>query len=396
MRDRTGEAGYNKEQRETDKNSEKEAVILNQKQGDIKEPEKVSVSSVQKVHQAGQPEAPGKKKPEKKTEKKKETSVCTPDITRGHFKQEVTKEKFKKIPSRSDGLMLEVLQVVPRDKVKGIVQIAHGMQEHKERYLDFMSYLASEGYACIAHDHRGHGESVKDPSDLGYFYDQKAEAIVDDLNDVQDYMRIRYPHVPVYLLGHSMGSLIVRKYLKKYDDRISGLILSGPVYNNPGAKAGLNLVKAMATLRGDHFISASVQKMVDGSFDRHIEGDQKNRWLSHNEESVQAFNDDEKCGFPFTLNGYGNLLQLVLDVYDKKGWQLKNPDLPVLFLGGEEDPVIGSPEEFQKTVQSLKDMGYNNVQSRLYPNMRHEILNEINRRQVYEDILTFLEKEKSV
>ena len=86
----------------------------------------------------------------------------------------------------------------------------------------------------------------------------------------------------------------------------------------------------------------------------------------------------------------------MLDVYDKKGWQLKNPDLPVLFLGGEEDPVIGSPEEFQKTVQSLKDMGYNNVQSRLYPNMRHEILNEINRRQVYEDILTFLEKEKSV
>lgn len=309
-------------------------------------------------------------------------------------KQEITREKFKKIPSRSDGLMLEVLLVVPKGKVKGIVQIAHGMQEHKERYVDFMSYLAMEGYACVAHDHRGHGGSVKDPADLGYFYDQTAEAIVDDLNDVQDYIRVRYPNVPVCLFGHSMGSLISRKYLKKYDDRIDGLILSGPVYNNPAAQAGLNLVKAIALLRGDRYISERVQKMVDGSFDKNIEGTQKNRWLSHNEDSVDAFNEDEKCSFPFTLNGYQNLLQLVLDVYDKKGWQLKHPDLPVLFLGGEEDPVIGSPKEFEKTVQALRDRGYTNIQSKLYPDMRHEILNEINRRQVYEDVITFLEKEK--
>lgn len=284
--------------------------------------------------------------------------------------------------------------MVPKGPVKGIVQIAHGMQEHKERYVDFMSYLASEGYACIAHDHRGHGESVRNPNDLGYFYDQTAEAIVDDLNDVQDFIKIRYPHVPVCLFGHSMGSLIVRKYLKKYDDRIDTLILSGPVYNNPGAKTGLHLVKAMAALRGDHMVSSMIQKMVEGSFDKNIEGTQKNRWLSHEEENVKAFNEDDKCGFPFTLNGYQNLLQLVLDVYDPRGWQLKNPDLPVLFLAGKEDPVIGSPDEFQKTVQSLRDMGYTNVKSKLYPNMRHEILNEVNRRQVYEDIRTFLDKEK--
>ena len=300
-------------------------------------------------------------------------------------------EKYRKVKSKADGLDLEILEVIPEGKVKGIVQIVHGMQEHKERYLHFMEFLAAHGYACIAHDHRGHGNSVKDVEDRGYFYDEKGEAIVEDINDVIEDLKKRYPDVPVYMLGHSMGSLVVRKYLKKHDDKISRLIITGPVWNNPASGPGLALVKILSRLQGGKKVSPFVEKISNGSFDKGIPGTEKNRWLSANEENVKSFNDDPHSGFPFTLNGYQNLLQLVRDVYDPKGWQMKNPDIPVYFLGGEQDPVIGSPKEFDNTVQKLKDKGYTNVSKKLYPHMRHEILNETNRMEVYEDILKFLE-----
>ena len=303
-------------------------------------------------------------------------------------------ETYRKVKSKSDGLDLEILEVIPEGKVKGIVQIVHGMQEHKERYLHFMEYLAAHGYACIAHDHRGHGNSVKDVQDRGYFYDEKASAIVEDINDVAEDLRRRYPNVPVYMLGHSMGSLVVRKYLKKHDDKISKLIITGPVWNNPASGPGLGLVRILDKLRGGKTVSPFVEKISNGSFDKKIPGDTKNRWLSVNEDNVNDFNNDPANGFPFTLNGYKNLLQLVRDVYSPKGWQMKNSGLPVLFLGGEQEPVIGSPKEFDNTVQKLKDRGYTDVSKKLYPNMRHEILNETHRMEVYEDILKFLEGEE--
>lgn len=303
-------------------------------------------------------------------------------------------EKRRKVRSKADGLPLDVVEVIPdQGEVRGIFQIVHGMAEHKERYLHFMNYLADHGYACIAHDHRGHGKSVKDISDLGFFYeDENGDAVVEDVAEVVKDLRFRYPHVPVFLFGHSMGSLIVRKFIKNHDDEIDGLVVCGAVYENPGAKTGLNLVKKMSRLLGEKNHSKLVQRLVDGSFDQAIEGDLKNRWLSVNEDNVQAFNEDERCGFPFTLNGYQNLLALVMDVYDDQGWKMKNPDLPVFFIAGKEDPVIGSPEEFEKTVNKLRKHGYRCVGSKLYPNMRHEILNEINRKQVYEDILKFIEE----
>ena len=303
-------------------------------------------------------------------------------------------ETYRKVKSKSDGLDLEILEVIPEGKVKGIFQIVHGMQEHKERYLHFMEYLAAQGYACIAHDHRGHGNSIRDVQDRGYFYDEKASAIVEDINDVAEDLRRRYPDVPVYMLGHSMGSLVVRKYLKNHDEKIQKLVITGPVWNNPASGPGLGLVKILNRLRGGKTVSPFVEKISTGSFDKKIPGETKNRWLSVNEDNVSDFNSDPANGFPFTLNGYKNLLQLVRDVYSPKGWQMKNPDLPVLFLGGEQDPVIGSPKEFDNTVQKLKDRGYAHISKKLYPNMRHEILNETNRMEVYEDIVKFLEGEK--
>lgn len=299
-------------------------------------------------------------------------------------------ERYRKVKSPADQLVLDVVDVVPNGEVKGVVQIVHGMQEHKERYLPFMEYLAHEGYVCVAGDHRGHGKSVKNEKDLGYFYDETADAIVEDLDAISAHVRLEYPHLPFFMIGHSMGTLVARKYLKNHDKNLDALILSGPVYENPKAGAGKMLVDVLRKYKGDRHISKRVAKMVEGSFDKGIKGDMPNRWLSVNEENVKTFNNDPLCGNPFTLNGYHNLLQLVQDVYSDEGWKVRNPNLPILFAAGEDDPVIGGKEEFAKLVQSLKDKGYTNVSSHLYSEMRHEILNEINRKQVYEDFEHFL------
>ena len=301
-------------------------------------------------------------------------------------------QQFRKVKSKHDELMLDVMEVIPdHEPVKGIVQIVHGMQEHKERYLAFMEYLAQHGYACIASDHRGHGQSVRHRKDLGYFYDETGDAIVDDLHTVCADLRLRYPHVPVFMIAHSMGTLIARKYLKTNDRDLSGLILSGPVYENPAASAGEKLIHLIERYRGDHYISSRISKMVEGSFDKHFKGTQKNRWLSSDSSSVESFNQDELCGRPFTLNGYKNLMILVQDAYNPKGWAVKNPDLPILFAAGQDDPVIGNEKEFNEMQEFLKARGYRDVQGKLYPDMRHEILNEVDRRQVFEDFYHFLE-----
>ena len=122
-----------------------------------------------------------------------------------------------KIKSACDELMLDVLTIFPKGEIKGIVQISHGMAEHKERYIPFMEFLSQNGYVTVIHDHRGHGKSIKAKKDLGYFYEEKAEYIVEDLHQITNFIKNKYPNQKVILLGHSMGSMLVRKYIKKYD-----------------------------------------------------------------------------------------------------------------------------------------------------------------------------------
>ena len=130
------------------------------------------------------------------------------------------------IASHHDNLQLSVLAVCP-EKPKAVVQMAHGMCEHKERYLSFMRFLAAHGYAAFLNDHRGHGESVLDQADLGYFYDGGARALIDDMHLLTEHIRGEYPSLPIALFGHSMGSLAVRCYTKRYDKEISSLIVCG-------------------------------------------------------------------------------------------------------------------------------------------------------------------------
>ena len=297
-----------------------------------------------------------------------------------------------KIKSNQDGLELDVSFTKPEGEIKGIVQISHGMAEHKERYYPFMEYLASCGYICIIHDHRGHGASVKKQEDLGYFYDDKAEYIVEDLHQITTYIKEKYPDKKLILFGHSMGSMVVRKYIKKYDKDIDKLIVCGSPSQNPYLGLALIVVKILKTFKGEYHRSNLIQKLAFGLYNKKIENPiSENAWVCANEDTVREYDKDELNGFVFTLNGFQNLFTLMKDIYSKEKWNLNNKALPIFFIAGEDDPVIVSSKDWQKAQDFLKEVGYENVSGKLYSGMRHEILNEKEKQKVFEDILKWIE-----
>lgn len=299
------------------------------------------------------------------------------------------KKNYYTLLSPSDQTKLSVVEIIP-EQVRGIVQLVHGMAEHKERYLPFMKFLALHGFACIIHDHRGHGMSVRGEEDYGFFNDENALFIVEDLNEIYDGFRARFPDVPYILFGHSMGSLVVRKYLQSYDDRLDGLIVCGAPGNNPLSDTGLKIVDILEKRYGNRHRSHLVSRLSTGAYDAKFKGKEKNRWISEEPSNVKAFNAHEADGFTFTLNGYKNLFKLVKDVYTPGNWKKSHLDLPILFVAGAKDPVILSIEKWKEAQAFLKKEGYKNVEGVLFEGMRHEILNEKNNHLVYEVILDFL------
>jgi len=297
------------------------------------------------------------------------------------------KQKKLRFASRADGLELSLLITQPDTNPVGVVQFAHGMSEHKERYLPFMEFLADHGYVSIINDHRGHGESVREPEDLGHF---SAEALLADLKQISEYIRLKHPNLPLFLFGHSMGSLAVRAYAARWDDALSGLFVCGSPGRNPAVGAGRLLAKLIARLKGERFRCPLLAQMSTGAFAKAIP-DAKTEfdWLNTDAAAVQAYIDDPLCGFPFTAVGYESLFTLMQLAYAKA--PAGKPGLPVHFLSGENDPCAPNRKGFEDAACRFRARGYENVTSKMYDGLRHEILNEPARMQVWADILEELE-----
>lgn len=295
-----------------------------------------------------------------------------------------------KIKSDYDNLLLGMTVVVPEQKVKGAVIFSHGMAEHRLRYLEFMNYLADHGYLAVIHDHRGHGESVHSKEDYGYFYEDGVKGLVLDLNQVVEKIKKQYPHIPIYLFSHSMGTLIARLFLKENDVKIDGLIMSGPPVNNKKAKLGKLLVKGMEIFFDDHHRSNLLQKLTFGNYSKRFKNEKNKVWLCSNIEEVKKYSKSESCGFVFTLNGFYVLYSLLEQTY-QKDYLCQKKELPILMLAGSEDPVIENETSFLKMKLFLEERGYSHIKTKLYDKKRHEILLEENKKEVYSDVLTFLE-----
>lgn len=299
------------------------------------------------------------------------------------------KEFFLK--SRYDDLDIAVAVFVPEGTPKGILQVVHGMVEHKKRYYPFMEWMASQGYVCVAHDHRGHGESIKNMDDLGFMYEGGWMGMVEDVRMVNEWVRGEYPGLPLTLLGHSMGSMVVRSFVKRYDSMVDELIVVGCPSNNPAKGIGICLSRILGFFCGSHHRSKLLYTLSIGSYNKAFKAENdRNAWIVSNLDERAGFAKDDRCGFIFTTNGYYNLLSLMKDCYDTREWALANPSLPVRFLSGAEDPCRVSDEAIAKAVGAMKKAGYADVTLKLYPGMRHHILLETDRLKVWNDILALV------
>jgi len=275
--------------------------------------------------------------------------------------------------------------------IKALVVIFHGMSEHRFRYRYFAEQLVNNGYAVLVCDHRGHGESGEI---LGYFASENGWLVnLEDLHCLIKEGKKKFPELPIILLGHSMGALFARSFLKRYQDEIAGLILVGTPADNPLATIGHHIANIIAKFKGEYHRSKLLDNMSFGSFNKVVKSP-KTRfdWISKNEENVNAYISDEKCGFIFTIKGFKDVTFGLKDVYHFDGWRNRESNLPIAFFSGAEDPCSCMKDGFTNAVTKLKSFGYKNIQTKLYPELRHEILNEKERDIVMKDIIEFIDK----
>ncbi len=274
----------------------------------------------------------------------------------------------------------------------GIIQFVHGMSEKRQRYEKTMNVFNQRGFICAIADLKGHGENIITEDDLGDFGHEGYKGLVEDVHDYTMFLKREFPNLPLILLGHSMGSLIARVYLKKYSKEIDALILSGSPSNRLTATPAKALIRIMALFRGWNYRSPLMNSLVNGPFEKPFEKEGiLNAWLTRDRFIVDEYNNDPLCGFTFTLNGYLTLMNLMTQVYGKTGWVSKNKSLPIMFISGGDDPCRISDKAFKDAALHLKKCGYPNLYYKMYPEMRHELFNEKDNEEVYQDIFKFLE-----
>ena len=288
---------------------------------------------------------------------------------------------------------------IPEDvKVRAVLQIVHGMVEYVDRYDDFARFLGAQGIVVVGDDHLGHGDSVASQEDWGYLGDNGFECIVNDVRKIQKQFKKRFPGVPYYILGHSMGSFLTRYLLIKYGREVDGAIIMGTgYYSVPIAVFGKVLTQAVAAVKGWRYRSALVNKLAFGSYNKGFAPARTDfDWLSRDEATVDAYVGEPRCQFIFTLNAYHEMFKGLEFIAKKSNLKKMPKQLPVLFVSGGEDPVGNSGQGVQKVYDMFVLAGMDNMDITFYEGARHEILNETNRQEVYDDLYDWLNKEISL
>lgn len=278
---------------------------------------------------------------------------------------------------------------------KAILQITHGMIEYIERYEEFAEFLTSRGYMVVGHDHLGHGQSVTSESEYGFFCEgNPSDTLIADMHQLRTIIQKENEGVPYFMFGHSMGSYMLRKYLAFHNDNLRGAIICGTGFMDTKIpKLGKKVAKCMAAFFGWHHRSKLIQQLsYDKAYKRYdMTGkDLTNTWLSKNVDNVEAYYKDPKCTFIFTLNGYQGLFEAVEFTCTEENFKKVPNKLPLFIISGQDDPVgnngIGVKMVYDHFMKAgMKDMTY-----KLYENDRHEILNETDRQDVYQDIVSWL------
>lgn len=297
--------------------------------------------------------------------------------------------------SRDEQHKIHAVRWIPAGEIKCILQLIHGMAEHIERYDAFARNMAERGVLVVANDHLGHGKSVVSKEEYGYFCEKNPlTVVIRDVHRLKKLTQEAYPGLKYFIFGHSMGSMLLRNYLFRYGNGIDGALICGTAYQPPIKTApGIAVLKLMTAWKGEKYKSRFASNLVNGTPNARIRPPRTEfDWLTKDNDIVDAYIEDEACGFLFTLNGYLTLVESVRRQNKKQYLESMPKDLPILFLAGEEDPVGSYGEGVRRSYQMFLDVGMKQVGIRLYPGARHEILNDSCKKEVYEDVFSFMEQ----
>lgn len=282
---------------------------------------------------------------------------------------------------------------------KAVLQITHGMVEYIERYTDFATFLTTKGFAVIGHDHIGHGDSVASEDEWGIMQcANPSDVMVEDILSNYKIGKKEFPAIPYFILGHSMGSYMLRKFLAEKASDIEGIdgaiVMGTGTESNGAISAGKTVINIISAFKGRDYRSKFVAGLMYGSaykgFDTDGTGDRTKSWLNRDVAQVDKYYSDPKCTYMFSLNGYKALIEAT--GYDNKQENINKmrKDMPILFTSGSEDPVGGKGEGVKAAKAKFEAAGIEDISIKLYEGYRHEILNEIDHEVVYNDLYEWM------
>lgn len=275
---------------------------------------------------------------------------------------------------------------------KAIVQLVHGMEEHIGRYDEFANFLTQNGFIVVGHDHLGHGKTAKTEDELGYFTEKNGWfALTEDIHILQNKIQKENPNLPYFIMGHSMGSLLVRTYVTLYDDSLNGIIITGTSGQRAGLLTGKILTKCLMVWKGKKYKSKFIASMVTGSFNRQFKPNKTPAdWTTRDEKIIEEHIKDTNPHCRFTVSSYYELFYGSSYLNKKKNIE-KTPNIPILIFSGDKDPVGQKGKGVKRVYHRLKKTGKDDVTFKLFPEGRHEMLNEINREEVFNFVLSWIE-----
>lgn len=292
----------------------------------------------------------------------------------------------------SDGKAIYVHQWLNVKEPRGVVQIFHGMAEHAGRYERFAQFLNSNGYYVFGDDHRGHGLTAVSHKELGYIGEDGFNRIIEDEHLLTRLIKDNLPGLPIFVFSHSFGSFIGQSYITKYGADIKGIILSGSAARNRREiKLGRLLSTADSNITGEEGRSLLLNALCFGTYNKKIHNHaSKFSWLTRDESEVKKFEEDEFCGTVCTVNFFYYLFNGLTDLYRRGNFRRVPSRLPIYIMSGTEDPVGSYTEDVKRLYRLYRDAKVKDLTIMLYPGCRHELLNEINRYEVYNNVLQWL------
>lgn len=302
------------------------------------------------------------------------------------------KKYTEKIASTDSKNNLNVIIWETEKEPIGVLQIVHGMAEYIDRYDNFAKYMTEHGFNVIGHDHLGHGHSVSDEHDYGFFAEENGDKIIiEDMHSVTQYAREKWEELPNFILGHSMGSFCLRQYLTKYSNDVFGAIIMGTGWiPSTAALLGKTIATNTCKSKGSHTVNPLLIKLTLEPYNKPFAPARTNcDWLSRDEKQVDLYVNDKLCGFDFTAGAYKDFFTVLEKIAKNRQLIGMRKSLPILITSGSVDPV-GGKKACEKLNAQYKRCGIDDVTLKLWENDRHEILNELDKSDVYRYICNWL------